>query len=141
MLIEGRCLARGYLNQQAKTDEVFIANPRWALDAGGSSNTGRFYKTGDLVCYDEDGSLIYMQRKDSQVKLRGLRIELGLQYPAIMSLQTLSLALGTFRVARCWSHFWLREGFLHFGPGHQPFQGRRCTCSFGCVGGPGNPCS
>ena len=77
MLIEGKCLARGYLNQQAKTDEVFITDPIWALNVRKSPSQRRFYKTGDLVRYDEDGSLIYVRRKDSQVKLRGLRIELG----------------------------------------------------------------
>ncbi|KAG8160676.1 hypothetical protein KVR01_008940 [Diaporthe batatas] len=92
LLIEGPCLARGYLNQHDKTAEVFVEDPAWARDmprpdfygttttaAAGrtAGRTRRFYKTGDLVRYDPDGALVFMGRKDTQVKLRGLRIELG----------------------------------------------------------------
>ncbi|KAI1506813.1 hypothetical protein Ptr86124_014247, partial [Pyrenophora tritici-repentis] len=38
---------------------------------------GRLYKTGDLVHYDADGNLVYVNRKDAQVKVRGQRVELG----------------------------------------------------------------
>ena len=74
LLLESPHLADGYLNDLAKTDAVFIVDPRWA-----SSSTGvprRFYKTGDLVRYNTDGSLNIIGRKDTQVKLRGQRIEL-----------------------------------------------------------------
>ena len=76
LLIEGPILARGYLKNQAKTDEVFIESPEW----GPRTNAGkvrRLYKTGDLAKFNPDGSLHFVGRKDTQVKLRGLRIELG----------------------------------------------------------------
>ncbi|KAF1998930.1 amino acid adenylation [Amniculicola lignicola CBS 123094] len=76
LLIEGPILARGYLNNQEKTDEVFIERPAW----GSTTQTGenrRFYKTGDLAKFLSDGSIYFIGRKDTQVKLRGLRIELG----------------------------------------------------------------
>jgi acyl-coenzyme A synthetase/AMP-(fatty) acid ligase len=38
---------------------------------------GRLYKTGDLVRYDPDGNLVYVGRKDTQVKIRGQRVELS----------------------------------------------------------------
>jgi amino acid adenylation domain-containing protein/non-ribosomal peptide synthase protein (TIGR01720 family) len=76
LLIEGPILARGYLNNKEKTDEVFIERPAW----GPTTKTGenrRFYKTGDLAKFLPDGSIYFVGRKDTQVKLRGLRIELG----------------------------------------------------------------
>ena len=74
LLIQGPIIARGYLNEPAKTQEVFVDDLPW-LPAGSSSR--RMYKTGDLARYNADGSIHFLGRKDSQVKLRGLRIELG----------------------------------------------------------------
>lgn len=76
LLIEGLILARGYLNNPAQTETSFIENPDWIRDVS-PDMTRRMYKTGDLVQYNADGSFRYMGRKDSQVKLRGQRIELG----------------------------------------------------------------
>jgi amino acid adenylation domain-containing protein/non-ribosomal peptide synthase protein (TIGR01720 family) len=76
LLIEGPILARGYLKNKEKTDEVFVERPAW----GPTTKTGenrRFYKTGDLAKFLPDGSIYFVGRKDTQVKLRGLRIELG----------------------------------------------------------------
>jgi non-ribosomal peptide synthetase component F len=73
LLIEGPILARGYLKNKEKTDEVFVERPAW----GPTTRTGenrRFYKTGDLAKFLPDGSLYFIGRKDTQVKLRGLRI-------------------------------------------------------------------
>jgi amino acid adenylation domain-containing protein len=61
-------LARGYLNRLELTQEKFISNP---------FNSGILYKTGDLVRYLPDGNIEFLGRIDNQVKLRGLRIELG----------------------------------------------------------------
>ncbi|KAG7047855.1 AMP-binding enzyme [Colletotrichum scovillei] len=81
LLIEGPVVGMGYLNDKAKTDEVFIEDPAWLLAGGGPARGrhGRLYKTGDLVRYDPDGtgSIAFVGRKDQQVKLRGQRIELA----------------------------------------------------------------
>ncbi|KAK4124725.1 non-ribosomal peptide synthetase [Parathielavia appendiculata] len=79
LLIEGPILARGYLNKPAETAKAFIKMPKWAADdpRHGEKGDRRMYKTGDLVRYNSDGSLIYLGRKDTQVKLHGQRIELG----------------------------------------------------------------
>ncbi|KAE8152814.1 nonribosomal peptide synthase Pes1 [Aspergillus avenaceus] len=78
MLVEGPTLARGYVNNQQKTDEVFIYDPEWTRNTGDNRTGRRFYKTGDLVRYNsETGSLTYIGRKDTQVKFHGQRIELG----------------------------------------------------------------
>lgn len=76
LLIEGPILARGYLNDEEKTEASFIRNPRWT-ELEGAPVTGRLYKTGDLVRYDENGTLFFVGRKDTQVKVNGQRIELG----------------------------------------------------------------
>ncbi|GAB1316362.1 hypothetical protein MFIFM68171_06572 [Madurella fahalii] len=70
LLVEGPILARGYLDDEAKTNAAFV-KPTWA---GGQR---RMYRTGDLVRYQEDGTMEYLGRRDNQVKLRGQRLELG----------------------------------------------------------------
>jgi amino acid adenylation domain-containing protein/non-ribosomal peptide synthase protein (TIGR01720 family) len=78
LLVEGPILARGYLHDEAKTSASFIFDPQWARSLLPGHSPRRFYKTGDLVQYQpEDGSLLYIGRKDTQVKIRGQRIELG----------------------------------------------------------------
>lgn len=79
LVLEGPIVAREYLNNPEKTVESFIENPSWLSDGANSceGRRGRLYKTGDLVFYNEDGSLSLLGRKDSQVKLRGQRLELG----------------------------------------------------------------
>lgn len=75
LLIEGPLLGRGYLNDPEKTASAFIESPRWAINPNGKPR--RFYKTGDLVRYDNDGSLLFEGRKDTQIKIRGQRVEIG----------------------------------------------------------------
>ena len=75
LLIEGGHLGRGYLNDPEKTAAAYIFDPRWANPQG--SGPRRFYKTGDLVHFDEDGSIIIEGRKDTQVKIRGQRVEVA----------------------------------------------------------------
>ncbi|CAI7640359.1 unnamed protein product [Penicillium manginii] len=78
LLIEGPIVGRGYLNNPKQTTAAFVETPPWLRQfRGGSNGSGRLYKTGDLVQYAVDGSLRFMGRKDTQVKLRGQRIELG----------------------------------------------------------------
>jgi len=79
LLVEGPIVARGYLNDEKKTANAFISNPRWFknLFSDAKEQTGRMYKTGDLVRYNSDGTLKFVSRKDTQIKLNGQRIELG----------------------------------------------------------------
>ncbi|KAF5719487.1 non-ribosomal peptide synthetase [Fusarium mundagurra] len=78
LLVEGPIVARGYLGDESKTKEAFIEPPSWrrGMELEGHG-IGRMYKTGDLVMYNSDGSLKYVSRKDTQIKLNGQRIELG----------------------------------------------------------------
>ncbi|MGY2044274.1 amino acid adenylation domain-containing protein [Pseudomonas pergaminensis] len=67
--IGGVGVARGYLGLEQMTAERFIDSPFVEGD--------RLYRTGDLVRYLPDGSLAFLGRNDFQVKLRGVRLELG----------------------------------------------------------------
>jgi amino acid adenylation domain-containing protein len=79
LIIEGPVVARGYLGDVEKTKRQFIQNPRWMAPFIGDTcrDESRFYRTGDLVKYNEDGSLRFVGRLDNQVKIRGQRLELG----------------------------------------------------------------
>ncbi|ROV87097.1 hypothetical protein VMCG_10891 [Cytospora schulzeri] len=81
LLVEGPIVGRGYLNDPDKTAAAFIEDPPWLLAGhkGYAGRSGRLYKTGDLGRYDPDGSgeIVFVGRKDTQVKLRGQRVELG----------------------------------------------------------------
>ncbi|KAA8900647.1 hypothetical protein FN846DRAFT_988776, partial [Sphaerosporella brunnea] len=74
LVISGGILARGYLNDPTRTANAFIDSVSWMPQAYGSP---RIYKTGDLARYASDGSIEYLGRKDTQVKLHGMRIEMG----------------------------------------------------------------
>ncbi|NWA67033.1 non-ribosomal peptide synthetase [Pseudomonas reactans] len=67
--IGGVGVARGYLGLEQMTAERFIDSPFVDGD--------RLYRTGDLVRYLPDGNLEFLGRNDFQVKLRGVRLELG----------------------------------------------------------------
>jgi amino acid adenylation domain-containing protein len=69
--IGGMSVARGYLNRPGLTAERFIPDPFRPAPAG------RLYKSGDLARRRPDGSIVFCGRIDNQVKIRGVRIELG----------------------------------------------------------------
>jgi amino acid adenylation domain-containing protein/non-ribosomal peptide synthase protein (TIGR01720 family) len=81
LVVEGRLVARGYLNNKEQTDKAFIQSPEWTQHPGFPESMwlhrDRMYRTGDLVRYNSDGSISYISRKDTQIKLNGRRIELG----------------------------------------------------------------
>ncbi|EAL86624.1 nonribosomal peptide synthase SidD [Aspergillus fumigatus Af293] len=81
LLVEGPIVGQGYLNDPEKTAAAFIEDPSWLVAGheGYPGRRGRLYKTGDLGRYDPDGSggIVFVGRKDTQVKLRGQRVELG----------------------------------------------------------------
>ena len=79
LLLEGPLIGSGYLGDVDKTAAAFIEDPPWLLrgSVGWPGRRGRLYKTGDLVRHNPDGSLSFIGRKDSQVKIQGQRVELG----------------------------------------------------------------
>lgn len=67
----GSFLASGYYNNPEKTKAAFVQNPL------NSAYPEIVYKTGDLVRVNEFGEIMYITRKDFQIKHMGYRIELG----------------------------------------------------------------
>lgn len=71
LCIRGSSLAMGYYNNPEKTAEAFVQNPL------NCAYPEIIYRTGDLVKYNEFEELMYVSRKDFQIKHMGHRIELG----------------------------------------------------------------
>ena len=69
--VGGDCLARGYFRRPELTSERFITHD---LESGSPQ---RLFKTGDLGRYLPNGEIEYLGRADNQVKIRGIRVELG----------------------------------------------------------------
>lgn len=69
--IRGTSLTLGYYNNFEKTNEVFVQNPLNTV------YPELIYRTGDLGKYNEYGELVFISRKDYQIKHMGHRIELG----------------------------------------------------------------
>ncbi|MCQ2795071.1 MAG: amino acid adenylation domain-containing protein [Bacilli bacterium] len=72
LYLSGYQLAKGYLNRDKENKEAFYLNP-FSKEKGYE----RMYKTGDIVRYLPDGTFGFIGRVDSQVKIRGNRVELG----------------------------------------------------------------
>ncbi|MGI6071943.1 MAG: amino acid adenylation domain-containing protein [Lachnospiraceae bacterium] len=69
--VRGACLAHGYYGDPERTAAAFVQNPL------NNAYPELIYRTGDIGRYDEDGNLVFMSRKDFQIKHMGHRIELG----------------------------------------------------------------
>ncbi|MBP3815609.1 MAG: amino acid adenylation domain-containing protein [Firmicutes bacterium] len=70
LCVAGPALAIGYYNNPEQTEKVFVKNPL-------SDTPDRIYRTGDLAKYDNEGNLLFLGRKDRQIKHMGHRIELA----------------------------------------------------------------
>ncbi|NMC27436.1 MAG: amino acid adenylation domain-containing protein [Syntrophomonadaceae bacterium] len=81
LCVRGSSLALGYWNNPEKSDSVFTQNPC------NPDYFDRIYRTGDFVYLNEEGEIIFMGRKDAQIKHMGYRIELGEIETALLSLE------------------------------------------------------
>lgn len=91
LFVGGPGVARGYLGLPGLTAERFVPDPF-------SPNGARLYRTGDLARRDADGRITYRGRADFQVKIRGVRVELGEVEAALLRIpgvrQAAALVLG-----------------------------------------------
>lgn len=82
LYIGGEGVARGYINNRHLSDSSFVPDP---FRGGGR----RMYRTGDYGSYDEDGRIEFVGRRDEQVQLGGVRVEVGEVEHALASLDGL----------------------------------------------------
>ncbi len=71
LCVRGTSLAMGYYNNPEKTAAAFVQNPL------NKAYPEVIYRTGDIVCYDEEGLIMFKGRKDNIVKHMGYRTDLG----------------------------------------------------------------
>ena len=71
LCVRGSSLAMGYYNDPEKTAKAFVQNPL------NPYYPEIIYRTGDIAYWNERGEVMYVGRKDSQIKHSGYRIELG----------------------------------------------------------------
>ncbi|KAM0462368.1 hypothetical protein ACHAPV_003843 [Trichoderma viride] len=77
LVIESPGIARDYIVALPPDESpFFVTTPAW-YPTGQLSGGFKFYKTGDLVRYRSDGTVVCLGRKDSQVKIRGQRVEIS----------------------------------------------------------------
>lgn len=92
--VSGTCLSPGYYNASEKTAAVFVLNPlRPQIPE-------LMYRTGDLGAYNDRGELMFLGRRDSQIKHSGYRIELGEIECALSAAEGVSLACCYYDGAR-----------------------------------------
>ena len=87
LCVRGTSLSMGYYKNPEKTKEAFVQNPL------NQAVPELIYRTGDIVKYNERGEIIYLSRKDFQIKHMGHRIELGEIETAVSSLEEISCFL------------------------------------------------
>ena len=92
LCIRGSFLANGYYNNLEKTKEVFVQNPLNTIFPE------IIYKTGDIVKYNKNNELIYISRKDFQIKHMGYRIELGEIEKAVYDIEYILLCACIYNV-------------------------------------------
>jgi amino acid adenylation domain-containing protein len=77
MCLAGSSLARGYLNNPELTNEKFFGGSRGAIFQKSPPGRRRHYRTGDLGRWLPDGNIEFIGRLDTQLKIRGMRVEIG----------------------------------------------------------------
>lgn len=112
LCVLGTSLALGYYNNTQKTSEVFVQNPL------NSSYMELMYRTGDIVKYNDKGEILYLSRKDFQIKHMGYRVELGEIENAAMAFEGIDNCACIFQqekdsIVLCYTGKNVQENALH----------------------------
>jgi len=94
LCVRGSSLALGYWDDPEKTAAAFVQNPLH------DHYPDKIYRTGDLVYINERNEIIFVGRKDSQIKHMGYRIELGEIETVVAGLPVIESACVTYNKAR-----------------------------------------
>ena len=87
IFIGGAGVARGYLNDEGLTGSRFVDDS--------VMGSGKMYVSGDLARWGPDGQMHYLGREDQQVKVRGVRVELGEIESALLNCEGISESVVT----------------------------------------------
>lgn len=90
LCVLGSGVASGYWNAPELTAEVFVQNPL------NKNYDERMYRTGDLAYWSEEGLLMFLGRRDSQIKIKGNRVELSEIETAAMCVECVQNACAVF---------------------------------------------
>jgi amino acid adenylation domain-containing protein len=90
IVVRGKSVAYGYLNDPERTAKAFIQNPQH------NKFHDPLYRTGDLARIADDGSFLFIGRRDQQIKYMGNRIELGEIESALLRNEVVTEAVVVF---------------------------------------------
>ncbi len=90
IVVRGKSVAYGYLNDNERTRAAFIQNPQHNLFHD------PLYRTGDLARIAGDGAFLFIGRRDQQIKYMGNRIELGEIEAALLRIEVVTEAVVVF---------------------------------------------
>ncbi|KAL4819740.1 hypothetical protein BDW67DRAFT_181460 [Aspergillus spinulosporus] len=97
LVVGGLGVAAGYLGSPERTVKVFINAPHLGIPGNRV-----VYRTGDLVRRNGSGQLVYLGRRDNEVKIRGQRIELEAVERCLLETQQVSLAVA-LKISEPWT--------------------------------------
>ncbi len=85
LFVGGAGIGPGYLNNAEQTAASFVTVA--------TTGNEKLYRTGDIVSWREDGTLHFVGRRDNQIKVRGLRVEIGEIEKQLLSIESIKEAV------------------------------------------------
>ena len=114
--LRGTCLTLGYDHAPSESEAVFVQNPLH------DAYCELVYRTGDMAYYNAHGELVFVGRRDAQIKLQGHRIEPG-------AIEVAAMAVDGVTRACCVYHAIARELVLFYTGTCEPEELRRALAA------------